>query len=83
MQNTHLVQEAGAGLCFSTFPPGPAHSQVAQSLFLLSQVEAIPDQLLKQVVSVEAMLDFLPEAEKMAQQLGLPPIQVSQGREGT
>ena len=67
------------GLCFCTFPPGPADTQVAHSLFLLSQVEAIPDQLLKQVVSIEAALDFLPEAEKLAQELGLPPVQVSQG----
>ncbi|KAM5329686.1 NUT family member 2G-like [Glossophaga mutica] len=42
----------------------------------VTKVEAIPDHLLKQVVSIEAALDFLPEAEKMAQQLGLPPVQL-------
>ncbi|XP_053528108.1 NUT family member 2G-like [Artibeus jamaicensis] len=41
----------------------------------VTQVKAIPDELLKQVVTIEAMLEFLPEAEKMAQQLGLPPVQ--------
>ncbi|XP_045675286.1 LOW QUALITY PROTEIN: NUT family member 2G-like [Phyllostomus hastatus] len=46
----------------------------------VTKVEAIPNQLLKQVVSIEAMLDFLPEAEKMAQQLGLPPVQLEEER---
>lgn len=77
------------GLCFATFPPGPADSQVTPYLgcsqFLpLSQVEAIiHPRFLEQLLSPETQLDPLALAEELEQEEALTPGQVSQGREET
>ncbi|XP_054445123.1 LOW QUALITY PROTEIN: NUT family member 2G-like [Pteronotus mesoamericanus] len=46
----------------------------------VTKVEAIPNHLLKPLVSAEALLAFTPVAEKLAQELGLPPVQLEEER---